>query len=135
MLLYNKVTPYSQYMADTPADHSLFGHTHIPDASAPGGESALAFRPRTGGTCRKSCRIFFCNKITLDPVTSDTKPAQSPQKSGFVDLFKGKNLVKVLFSGIPWACEGVGAIGGVSLMPALLHAGGMVLVLRACIGD
>ena len=59
MLLYNKVTPYSRYMADTLADHSFSGHTHIPDASAPGGESALAFRPRTGGTHRKSCRKIF----------------------------------------------------------------------------
>ena len=84
----------------------------------------------------KNCRKFFCNKVTLDPVTSDTKPAQSPQKSGFADLFKGKNLVKVLFSGIPMGMRGSGSLQcGVFLTPELLHAGGMVLVLWACIGD
>lgn len=73
----------------------------------------------------KAVGKFFCNKVTLDSVTSDTKPSKPTTNTGFMELFKGKNLVKVLFSGIPWACEGVGVYGVGVFLPILLIALGL----------
>ena len=43
----------------------------------------------------------------------------------FGDLFKGKNLKRVIFSGIPWACEGLGVYGIGVFLPVLVMALGL----------
>lgn len=35
-------------------------------------------------------------------------PATAPKAAPLAELFRGMNLKRVIFSGIPWACEGVG---------------------------
>ena len=40
-------------------------------------------------------------------------------------LFKGKNLLRVIYSGIPWACEGLGVYGIGVFLPVLIMALGI----------
>ncbi len=71
-----------------------------------------------------------------------TVPA--PEKSNTVsatwlDMFRGDNLKKVIFSGIPWACEGVGVYGVGVFLPIIVmalgidtsHATGMGAVINS----
>lgn len=43
----------------------------------------------------------------------------------FADLFRGQNLKRVIFSGIPWACEGLGVYGIGVFLPVLVMALGL----------
>lgn len=58
-----------------------------------------------------------------------TVPAPAKTTSGKVatwgDMFSGENLKKVIFSGIPWACEGVGVYGVGVFLPILVMALGI----------
>lgn len=47
------------------------------------------------------------------------------QKVSMTDLFRGKNLKRVIFSGIPWACEGLGVYGIGVFLPILVMALGL----------
>ncbi len=46
-------------------------------------------------------------------------------KVSWMDLFHGKNLKRVIFSGIPWACEGLGVYGIGVFLPILVMALGL----------
>lgn len=47
------------------------------------------------------------------------------QAVGWRDLFRGENRKRVLFSGIPWACEGLGVYGIGVFLPVLVLALGL----------
>ena len=49
----------------------------------------------------------------------------SGAKSDFASLFKGRNLLRVIYSGIPWACEGLGVYGIGVFLPVLIMALGI----------
>lgn len=69
----------------------------------------------------KAVRFFFGNSYTYNPPQSE--PAV--KDAGYLSLFKGKNLTKVIFSGIPWACEGVGVYGVGVFLPVLVMSLGL----------
>lgn len=46
-------------------------------------------------------------------------------KGSMLSLFRGKNLKRVIFSGIPWACEGLGVYGIGVFLPILVMALGL----------
>lgn len=46
-------------------------------------------------------------------------------QASLTDLFRGENLKRVIFSGIPWACEGFGIYGIGVFLPVLLIALGL----------
>lgn len=48
---------------------------------------------------------------------SDTTPSSS-----FADMFRGKNLLRAIFCGLPWACEGLGVYGIGVFLPILCMA-------------
>lgn len=52
------------------------------------------------------------------------KKKEAPKVS-WADLFRGKNLKRVIFSGIPWACEGLGVYGIGVFLPILVMALGL----------
>ncbi len=52
-------------------------------------------------------------------------PENDIKKPEFVTMFRGENLRKVLFCGIPWACEGVGVYGIGVFLPLLLMSLGL----------
>ena len=69
----------------------------------------------------QAVKFFFAGNVTYNPLPPTTKIATG----GYLDLFKGKNLNKVIFSGIPWACEGVGVYGVGVFLPVLVMALGI----------
>ncbi|MDE6334216.1 MAG: sugar porter family MFS transporter, partial [Muribaculaceae bacterium] len=68
----------------------------------------------------KAVRRFFGPGVTVD--TEAQEPAASQSLSS---LFRGENLKRVIFSGIPWACEGVGVYGIGVFLPVLVMALGI----------
>lgn len=71
----------------------------------------------------KSVKFFLGNDVVLPPAPAETaKPAAAPQKSG---AFLSQNFKKVIFSGIPWACEGLGVYGIGIFLPILIMALGI----------
>lgn len=79
---------------------------------------------------------FFVGKgvKVLPPQKSDDGPSPS-----FGDFFKGKNLCKMVYSGLTWACEGLGVYGFGVFLPVLImalgidasHAEGMAKVVNS----
>lgn len=70
---------------------------------------------------RKAVEIFFGKGVTYNPRPQTSNVVNA----GYLSLFKGKNLTKVIFSGIPWACEGVGVYGVGVFLPVLVLALGI----------
>lgn len=68
-----------------------------------------------------------------------TAPAAAGKAASTGSLFKGKNLLRVIFSGVTWACEGVGVYGVGVFMPLIIialgidhtHATGLAKVLNS----
>ncbi len=54
-----------------------------------------------------------------------------PPKSSMADMLKGKNLLRAIFCGIPWACEGLGVYGIGVFLPVLCMALGFEDALPA----
>lgn len=52
-----------------------------------------------------------------DKNTDDTK--ENATRSSFLQMFKGKNLLRAIFCGLPWACEGLGVYGIGVFLPVL----------------
>lgn len=71
---------------------------------------------------QKAARFFFGPKAEVLP--SETKKAAGPSAS-WADMFRDGNWKKVVFSGIPWACEGVGVYGIGVFLPVLVMALGI----------
>lgn len=70
----------------------------------------------------KAVDFFFGKGYTYN------KPANTDggvKNAGYLSLFKGSNLTKVIFSGIPWACEGVGVYGVGVFLPILVMSLGL----------
>ena len=53
--------------------------------------------------------------------STDCAPNKLPKHS----FFKGKNLVRIIYSGIPWACEGLGVYGIGIFLPLLIMSLGL----------
>ncbi len=66
---------------------------------------------------------FLGNDVRLGEVPA--VPENNTKKSEFATMFRGKSLRKVLFCGIPWACEGVGVYGIGVFLPLLLMSLGL----------
>lgn len=70
----------------------------------------------------EAARKFFGPKATLPQAA----PAKSPSKApSWGAMFRGSNLTRVIFSGIPWACEGLGVYGFGVFLPVLVMALGI----------
>lgn len=68
----------------------------------------------------KAAQHFFGPDVTVDEAAD--QPAAAVPLS---ELFRGVNLKRVIFSGIPWACEGVGVYGIGVFLPVLVMALGI----------
>lgn len=80
----------------------------------------LMSKGRTADAQQAAQRFFGPDAEVLPPPASKTgTPA------GWGEMFKGANLKKVIFSGIPWACEGVGVYGIGVFLPVLVMALGI----------
>lgn len=69
-----------------------------------------------------AAKFFFGPKVEVLP---SEKKADSGQSASWADMFRNGNWKKVVFSGIPWACEGVGVYGIGVFLPVLVMALGV----------
>lgn len=74
---------------------------------------------------RRALRRIFGKRaeeieLVSPPVTTAHKASAS-----WLDMFRGQQLTKVIFSGIPWACEGVGVYGVGVFLPVIVMALGI----------
>lgn len=68
-----------------------------------------------------AARYFFGNDVTIEPL-----PAKATGRPvALSQLFRGEMLRKVIYTGVPWACEGVGVYGVGVFLPALVMALGL----------
>ncbi len=70
---------------------------------------------------QEAAHFFFGKNVYVKALSTDPK-VTSPSYSSFL---KGENLKKVIYSGIPWACEGVGVYGVGVFLPILVAALGI----------
>lgn len=69
----------------------------------------------------KAARRFFGDNVTVLP------PAEKgPVNASWSTLFSRENMPRVILSGIPWACEGVGVYGIGVFLPMLVSALGLM---------
>lgn len=68
---------------------------------------------------RKAAARMFGANVTVAPLPAKEKTLP------LSDLFRGDNLRRVIFSGIPWACEGVGVYGIGVFLPVLVMSLGL----------
>lgn len=68
----------------------------------------------------RAAKFFFGKKTSVT-----AKTTESLQKNSWCELFHGKNLIRVIYSGIPWACEGLGVYGIGVFLPVLIMALGI----------
>ncbi len=69
----------------------------------------------------KAAQFFYGPKAEVKQLPAKTSGA----KISMVTLFKGENLKRVIYSGIPWACEGLGVYGIGVFLPVLVMALGL----------
>lgn len=72
----------------------------------------------------KAVRYLLGRDVVIGEIKNRPHKKDLP-KVTWIDLFKKENLKRVLFSGIPWACEGVGVYGVGVFMPVLIMALGL----------
>lgn len=71
----------------------------------------------------KAVKFFLGNDVVI---TSEKSPSAAPAtKISWLDMFRGSNLRKVIYTGIPWACEGMGVYGFGVFLPVLIMALGI----------
>lgn len=58
-------------------------------------------------------------------ITAEKETVGKTKAASWLDMFRGDNLSKVIFSGIPWACEGVAVYGVGVFLPILIMALGI----------
>lgn len=69
-----------------------------------------------------AAKYFLGSDVTI---SADAKTATDVKAASWLDMFKDENLSKVIFSGIPWACEGVAVYGVGVFLPILVMALGI----------
>lgn len=76
---------------------------------------------------KKAAVFFFGSEATISAADESVNSQVSSKKAGGngIALFKGKNLIRVIYSGIPWACEGLGVYGIGVFLPVLIIALGL----------
>ncbi|MDE6308971.1 MAG: sugar porter family MFS transporter, partial [Muribaculaceae bacterium] len=80
----------------------------------------LMLKGRTADA-QQATRFFLGDGVVITPL-----PAAAKTKSAtWGEMFRGRNLIRVIYSGIPWACEGLGVYGFGVFLPVLVLALGI----------
>lgn len=72
----------------------------------------------------QAVHYFLGPDVEIGELHEQTKK-RTAQKTSWRDLFRGGNTKKVIFSGVPWACEGLGVYGIGVFLPILVMALGL----------
>lgn len=78
---------------------------------------------------QKEVKAILGPDIEMQPPASGQK--QVPEATSFAGMFKGMNLARVIFCGLPWACEGLGVYGIGVFLPILCMTLGFESALSA----
>lgn len=94
----------------------------------PGSPQKLALQGKFAAA-QKAASYFFGKKQQLkitnyNTVNTSTQDITKNRNSVW-QLFKGRNLCKVIYSGVPWACEGLGVYGIGVFLPVLIMSLGI----------
>lgn len=73
---------------------------------------------------QKTVREILGSDIEISVPDSKPEPEAAKPKP-FSDMLKGKNLLRAIFCGVPWACEGLGVYGFGVFLPVLCIALGI----------
>lgn len=74
----------------------------------------------------RAARYFLGPDVTLGELRNRPQQgAAAAPRPSWRDLFRGRNLRRVIFSGIPWACEGAGVYGIGVFLPVLIMSLGL----------
>jgi hypothetical protein len=68
----------------------------------------------------RAVRYFLGSDVRLSE-----EAIRPPHDTSWREMLQGTNLRRAIFSGVPWACEGVGVYGGGVVMPVLIMALGL----------
>lgn len=69
----------------------------------------------------QAAQFFLGDNVTIPQPQHNTPTKNVP----FMEMFRGDNLKKVILTGIPWACEGLGVYGFGVFLPVLIMALGI----------
>lgn len=72
----------------------------------------------------KSVRYFLGNDVVMGEISNHPQKKDKPKES-WSSLFTHEKLPKVIFSGVPWACAGMGVYGIGIFLPILIMALGL----------
>jgi len=72
----------------------------------------------------RAVRYLLGQDVTLGGELRN-RPRKGGGQVGWRELFRGENLRRVVFSGVPWACEGAGVYGIGIFLPVLIIAMGL----------
>lgn len=81
----------------------------------------------------QAVQYFLGRDVEIEELRNRPRRRDTP-KVGWGDLFRRGNVKKVIFSGIPWACEGVGVYGIGVFLPVLILALGLESASEAPFG-
>lgn len=80
----------------------------------------LMLKGRTA-EAQKATKFFLGDNVVITPLPEATKT----KSATWGEMFRGRNLIRVIYSGIPWACEGLGVYGFGVFLPVLVLALGI----------
>lgn len=84
----------------------------------------LIARGRTA-EAEQAVRRFLGPDVRIGEIAARPRREASLQKNAWRELFRRGNRTKIVFSGLPWACEGVGVYGIGVFLPVLVMALGL----------
>lgn len=73
----------------------------------------------------RAVRFFLGPDVHIDEIRNRPRQEATLAKASWGALFRNGNLKKVIFTGVPWACEGVGVYGIGVFLPVLVMALGL----------
>ena len=74
---------------------------------------------------QQAARFFFGKNVEYEGCQVPISSKNDNQENSLLSLFKGKNLLRVIYTGIPWACEGLGVYGIGVFLPLLIMSLGI----------
>lgn len=72
----------------------------------------------------KAVKFFLGKDVVIGDIKENVK-SSTQKESSIVDLLKKENIKKLIFSGLPWACEGFGVYGIGIFLPVLVISLGL----------
>lgn len=84
----------------------------------------LAAHGRTA-EAEQALKYFLGSDVKPGTLFAERQAAGKPAKASWKSLFRRENFSRIIFSGLPWSCEGVGVYGVGIFLPALIMSLGL----------